>query len=291
MNQRRSYAVITPARNEEPHLEALASCLAAQTLPPRRWIIVDNGSTDRTVPITRSLASKDRSITLLEISGERTPVRGEPVVRAFHAGVDALSERVDVVVKLDADVTFDPDFFEQVMDAFEQDQSLGITGGVCYEKRGDGSWAAVHVTRDHVRGATRAYRWQCLQDVLPLEPRIGWDGVDELKAQVRGWRTGTLPGVRFYHHRALAAREPTWEMWAIQGDMAHFMGYRPTYVMARALYRAVRCPSAIAMLWGYAAAVRARGPRCSDEQAIAHLRHQQNLRALPSRAREALGLS
>jgi biofilm PGA synthesis N-glycosyltransferase PgaC len=289
MNQPMSYAVITPARNEADNLERLASCLAAQTRVPRRWIIVDNGSTDEAPSIANELAAKHSWITLLEIPGEAMPVRGAPIVRAFHAGIEALDEQVDVVVKLDADVSFDPGYFEQVMSAFAREPSLGITGGVCFEENGDGSWVADHVTRGHVRGATRAYRWQCLQDVLPLEGRMGWDGIDELKAQVRGWRTGSLPELRFYHHRGLGTREPTWAKWVIQGDMAHFMGYRPYYVMVRSLYRAPRAPSAVAMLWGYGSAALARRPRCSDEGAIAQLRQQQSVRALPRRIREALG--
>jgi hypothetical protein len=177
------------------------------------------------------------------------------------------------------------------MNAFRQEPALGITGGVCVERNAAGSWVAHHVTRDHVRGATRAYRWQCLQDVLPLEERMGWDGVDELKAQVRGWRTRTMPDVRFYHHRRVGMREPAWGMWRLQGDLAHFMGYRPYYVLARSLYRTFRQPAAVAMLWGYGTAAATRRRRCSDPAAIAHLRRQQSMRVLPYRIREALGRS
>jgi glycosyltransferase involved in cell wall biosynthesis len=284
-----SYAAITPTRNEADNLSRLAASMVAQTLQPRRWLIVDNGSTDETTRIARELAEAHEWITLLEIPGEDRPVRGAPIVRAFHAGLDALDEQVDVVVKLDADVSFDPDHFERVVAAFAADPSLGITGGRCYEQDADGEWRAARVTRDHVRGAVRCYRWACLQDVLPLEARMGWDGVDELKAQVRGWRTRSLPDLGFLHHRTLAAREPTRRMWELQGDMAHFMGYRPYYVVARSLYRSLRGPSALAMIWGYGSAALARRPRCSDEAAIAQLRRQQSVRALPVRIREALG--
>jgi glycosyltransferase involved in cell wall biosynthesis len=284
-----SYAAITPTRNEAENLSRLAASMVAQTLPPRRWLIVDNGSTDETTRIARELAAAHAWITLLEIPGEDRPVRGAPIVRAFHAGLDALPEAVDVVVKLDADVSFDRDHFERVVAAFEADPSLGITGGLCYEQDADGEWRAARVTRDHVRGAVRCYRWACLQDVLPLEARMGWDGVDELKAQVRDWRTRSLVDVGFRHHRTLAAREPTRRMWELQGDMAHFMGYRPYYVVARSLYRSLRGPSALAMIWGYGSAALARRPRCSDEAAIAQLRRQQSVRALPMRIREALG--
>jgi glycosyltransferase involved in cell wall biosynthesis len=284
-----TYAAITPTRNEAENLERLAASMTSQTVVPLEWIIVDNGSTDGTPELARSLAARHQWVKLLEIPGETTPVRGAPIVRAFHAGVEGLDERAGVVVKLDADVSFAPDFFAQILEAFEQDPSLGITGGVCLEQNKRGSWMTNHVTRDHVRGATRAYRSECLEQVLPLEPRMGWDTLDELKAQVRGWTTRTLHSVSFYHHRVQGARESTWGMWVIQGDLSHFLGYRIYYVLARCMYRAAQNPSAVAMLWGYGSAALTGNQRCSDEAAIAQLRRQQSVRRLPTRIREAFG--
>src|SRR5206468_1167567 len=100
-------------------------------------------------------------------------------------------------VKLDADVSFGHAFFERLMHEFAADRSLGIAGGMCFEQVG-GRWLPQHVTRSHVRGATRAYRFDCLREILPLEERMGWDGIDELKAGVRGWSVRTIPDLPFY---------------------------------------------------------------------------------------------
>jgi hypothetical protein len=177
------------------------------------------------------------------------------------------------------------------LEAFEADPSLGIAGGTCYEQDAAGVWSPTFTTRDHVRGATRAYRAECWQQVSPLERRMGWDGVDELKAQVAGWSTRTLPDVPFRHHRALGAREGSWSKWVGQGEMAHFMGYSFGYLLVRTGYRSLREPSATGMLWGYLAAVAKRNERVADENVRRHLRDQQSLTALPRRAREALGRS
>jgi hypothetical protein len=67
------------------------------------------------------------------------------------------------------------------------------------------------------------------------------------------------------------------------------MGYRVWYLVARTVFRAVREPSALAMLAGYARAAAKRSPRCDDRSALDYLRSQQQLRRLPLRAREALG--
>ena len=289
MTQTLTYAAVTPTRNEAENLQRLALCIEAQSLRPLRWIIVDNGSTDETVPIARELAGRHDWISLLEIPGETVATRGAPVVRAFHAGIAALTESLDVVVKLDADVSFEPEYFAAQIAAFAADPHLGISGGVCMEPQPDGAWAAVRVTRDHVRGAVRAYRRDCLAQVTPLEERMGWDGVDELKAQVHGWHTRTVPELSFLHYRVLGSRESRWFRWARQGEMSHFMGYRASYLLARTAYQMRGDASAAAMVWGYMLAAAQNRPRCSSPQAIAHLRELQSLHALPRRIREKLG--
>ncbi len=283
-----TYALVTPARNEAENLRRLGDCVLAQTVLPLTWVIVDNGSTDETPELASELATIEPWIVVVSAPGEAVPVRGGAVVRAFNAGLARVGERADVVVKLDADVSFERDHFERLLERFSGDPRLGIASSLCLEET-DGSWRARYSTRSHVRGAVRAYRRGCLEDVLPLEERMGWDGIDEIKAAVRGWRTATLPEIVFFHHRTLGAREDARAKWVRQGEMAHFMGYRLSYLILRALYRAVREPKALAMVWGYADAVRRGRPRYADSEVRDWLRREQSLRRLPRRAREALG--
>ena len=206
---------------------------------------------------------------------------------AFRTGVDALESRPDIVLKLDADVSFAPDFFERLLAEFEADPGLGIAGGVCWERDGD-EWHPYHVTGRHVRGATRAYRWQCLLDVSPLEERIGWDAIDEMRANLCGWSTRSIEGLPFYHHRRLGARDGARREWEEQGRMAYYLGYRVSYLLARTLWRARSERAAVAMLSGYGTAAMRREPR-GPADVRAHLRREQRFRKLPLRLREALG--
>jgi biofilm PGA synthesis N-glycosyltransferase PgaC len=285
-----TYAVVTPARDEASRLPRLARALARQTVPPTTWVIVDNGSADSTLEVARDLAAAEPRIEVCSAAGTGTPVRGAPIVRAFREGLRLLVQSPpDVVVKLDADVTFSEDYFERLLAAFSSDPELGIASGSCWEQT-DGVWRQRFGTGSGVWGACRAYRWACLQDVSPLEERQGWDEIDALRANVRGWRTGTILELPFRHHREEGSRDRSrFAVWRAQGDAAHYMGYRPSYLMLRAGYRALREPAALAMIWGYAAAVARRRPRCADERASAHLRDRQRARAIGSRAREALG--
>jgi biofilm PGA synthesis N-glycosyltransferase PgaC len=284
-----SYALVTPARDEAENLRRLAASVLEQTIRPAAWVIVDNGSTDETPALVAELGRTHPWITAIEVEGESAARPGAPIVRAFHAGLAALPAQPHVVVKLDADVSLPSDHFEKLLEAFAADPSLGIASGGCYEEEG-GGWQERHVTAGHVRGAARAYRWECLRAVLPLEERVGWDGIDELKANVLGWKTGIVPDLPFYHHRSVGERDGSrFARWRAQGQGAHYMGYRFTYLMLRAVHRSVRDPAALAMISAYVAAALRREPRNEDAAVRAYLRKHQSLRRLPLRAREALG--
>jgi glycosyltransferase involved in cell wall biosynthesis len=284
-----SYAVVTPVRNEVENLPVLAACLAAQEVPPEAWVIVDNGSTDATEALAQDLATTVPWIVTVAAPGVDGNVRGGPIVRAFTAGLEAIPKPVDVVVKLDADVSFEPDYFARLLAAFEADPSLGLSGGLCHELS-DGVWRPLLGTRDHVTGASRAYRWDCLQAVLPLEERQGWDEIDAVKARSHGWSVRTIMDLELRHHRREGTRDGARKIvWEAQGETAYYMGYRFSYLVLRALFRARRDRHALAMVSAYASARARRAPRCPDPSVQDFMRREQSLRRLPLRIREALG--
>lgn len=284
-----TYAVVTPVRNEEENLQRLFRSLTGQTIQPRRWVIVDNGSTDGTFAASEQLAATSPWITVLSHPGHVSPRRGAPIVRAFHAGLQAVGQE-DLVVKLDADVSFQADYFEQLLAAFAADEALGIASGSAQERDHQGRWQPRHVTGSSVWGAARAYRRACLNDVLPLEERSGWDGIDELKAAARGWRTATLVNLPFRHHRREGERDgAAWRPWYARGRAAHYMGYRPWYLALRAIHHARHDPVAVAMVYGFARAALEGESRCPDPVVRSYLHQRQSLSSLASRRREALG--
>ncbi len=286
-----AYAAITPVRNEADNLRRLATCLAGQSIRPSRWILVDTGSTDGTLEEAGVLAAEQPWIEVVVQSGAGSTERGGPIVRAFEAGVAQLDPGPEIVVKLDADVSMGSGYFERLLDAFAANPKLGIASGSAQELD-DGEWRPRHNTGASVWGAARAYRAACLEDVRPLEEQMGWDGIDELKARVRGWTTETIVDLPFRHHRTEGARDGSpWKAWAARGRASHYMGYRAWYLLARTLHHARADRAALGLIWGYATAVATRRPVCDDAEVRGRLREEQSLRNLRARRREALGAS
>ncbi len=152
---------------------------------------------------------------------------------AFRRGLAALPAPVDIFVKVDADTSFDPDYYTQLLAHFADDDKLGIAGGCCYELV-DARWERIKVAGSHPRGASRAYRWALLDVVESLEPELGWDGVDEVMAELRGYRTAGFQEFGFRHHRKVGEREGRLRAGSALGRQAWYMGYRPTYLLLRA---------------------------------------------------------
>ncbi len=119
---------------------------------------------------------------------------------------------------------------------------------------------------------------------------MGWDGVDEFRANARGWTTKTFKDLPFRHHRAEGERDGSARRARqAQGRAARYLGYRIWYLTLRALWHARAEPLPLAMIWGYVEAALKREPRCPDVSARAYIRRQQSMRRLPLRVLEAMG--
>jgi hypothetical protein len=281
-----SYAIVTPARNERDNLMRLANSIRSQRLLPERWVIVDDGSDDGMGTVADELADEHDWIVVIG-SGQGTDELAEGRRRgrdllAFRKGLMALPGAVDVFVKVDADTSFEADYFERLLERFAEQPDLGIAGGSCYELC-DGRWERIKVSGSHPRGASRAYRWALLDDVHALEPELGWDGVDEVMAELRGYRTAGFQDLCFRHHRKVGEREGRMRAGSALGRQAWYMGYRPSYLVLRALYRARENVASVAMVWGYASAAATGAPRCPQPVVIDRIREGQRLRVVVRR--------
>jgi hypothetical protein len=273
-----SYAAVTPARDEEENLRRLAESLLAQTILPVRWVIVENGSSDGTAQMAADLAVAHPWIRLLQTEAAAGYDRTSPYMRAWHAGVDSLQGVGDVVVKLDADVSFASDFFAGILAAFTADERLGIASGSCHEWHDD-AWREWILPGDAAWGPTRSYRRGCLDVVLPLDDSVGYAAIDVTKAQLAGYRVRNLRHLPFRHHRIEGTGEGSkWRAWLGEGVAAHYVGYRPLFVLGRCLYRLRKDPAAAGLVVGYLGAVLRRAPVLDEPAVRAALRKRQRAR-------------
>jgi poly-beta-1,6-N-acetyl-D-glucosamine synthase len=231
-----SYSVITPVKDEARHLERTAEALVAQTHRPLQWVVVDDGSTDRTFDIASGYAAKHDWITVMRSRASGRRERGAPIVRAFNRGLASLKTRPDFVVKLDGDLFLPSHYFAWVAAAFKVDARAGVVGGIVFVNR-NGEWVYDRVTRRMVHGAIKAYRYDCLDDIGGLHESMGWDGIDEFGARARGWNVHVLTELDVLHYKTRGSAQPwlraRWE----EGKSAHYMGYRVSAAVRRAGYR------------------------------------------------------
>jgi GT2 family glycosyltransferase len=91
------YVLITPARNEEKFIGKALDSMAAQTLLPERWLIVDDGSTDRTAEIVHGYAKRFSWIQLLQ-RPRRLGRSFAGKVHAFNAGLGRVQQSLEFEV-------------------------------------------------------------------------------------------------------------------------------------------------------------------------------------------------
>lgn len=281
-----NYIVISPVRNEEAYLPFTVKSMLAQTIRPKWWIIVNDGSTDRTGQIAEESARSNPWIRVVSREDRGFRKAGGGVVEAFYDGYRLIEkDPCDYVVKLDGDLSFGPDYFERCFSYFEKDRKLGITGGtICAEV--DGSVLKAESKNDpafHVRGATKIYRQACWLEIGGLFPAPGWDTLDEVKANMLGWETRTLPGVNVRHHRPAGAAYGTWNDRVKAGLANYISGYHPFFMLLKSIKRMGEKPYLIGgcgLLFGFVKGYINRIPQVEDKMLIKFFRQQQINRLL-----------
>jgi glycosyltransferase involved in cell wall biosynthesis len=273
------YVLITPAHNEEAFIERTLASMVAQTRLPERWVIVDDGSTDRTAQIVEGYASRYQWIELSR-SPERIDRSFAGKVHAFNAGLErARSLEFDVIGNLDADLSFDPEYLEFLIGKFAEDPRLGVAGTPFTEDDGYDTARDSFEGENHVAGGCQLFRRRCFEEVggyIP-NPAGGIDWIAVTTARMKGWKTRSFPEKRFHHYRTLgtAGRSRAAASFSY-GEKDYYLGGSPLWQLFRVAYRATKQPlDGTALLAGYcwAAARRIKRP-VSRELMRFHRREQ-----------------
>jgi biofilm PGA synthesis N-glycosyltransferase PgaC len=274
------YLVITPARNEAENIPHTIRSMVGQTLCPSRWVIVNDGSTDTTGAIIDAAAREHDWITAVHRPDRGYRKQGGGVVETFYDGYARVArEPWDFLIKFDADLSFEPDYFARCLRKFREEPKLGIGGGmISHEVVGRLVSESPGDPAFHVRGATKIYRRECWEAIGGLLPAPGWDTIDELKANMLGWTTRTFADVSLRHHRYTGSADGTWKNVVKFGLANYITGYHPLFMLVKCCKRALQPPyglGAVGLAWGFCKGYLQGVARVPDPELIRYVRRQQ----------------
>lgn len=284
------YIIMTPVRNEQQHLPVAAKSLLSQDLPPRLWLIVNDGSTDQTEKIIQELGA--HSWIVSRSLPPEPAYLGEHFAKIVRYGFTELQAEAEtrgidyeLIGKIDADVSFDASCFSSLVREFEKDESLGIasprlgfSSDQSHMSDSLREWKPDLALSDHPTDGVRLYRRQCFEEIGGIQIARAPDTVAEVKATIKGWKAR-----RFDHIHASTSRKShhstsLWSRLVILGSAAWYLGYNPFLVLARACFEVLfgrpRYRS-LAYVYGYLKSALQRVPRIKDKEVLDHFGHRR----------------
>ncbi|HEY5742753.1 MAG TPA: glycosyltransferase [Terrimicrobiaceae bacterium] len=278
------YALITPARNEKAYIASTIRSVVSQTVLPSKWIIVSDGSTDGTDEIVKGFLQEHPWIELLRMP-ERHERQFAAKAHAFNAGCALLGGTAyDIIGNLDADITFEPDYFEFLLGKFASDPNLGVAGTPFVEDQnqlGKHTYAHQFAHLQHVSGACQLFRRSCFESVGGYQPVKGGaiDWIAVTTARMNGWKTRTFTEKVCLHHRSIGTGNNSPLMVPFHyGRKAYYVGGHPLWEMFRGIFQMKNKPRLIGGLFfqlGYVWAFLSRVPRAVSPELMNFHRAEQ----------------
>lgn len=274
-----SYVLITPARNEEAFVELTLKSMVAQTVKPLKWVIVSDGSTDRTDDIVKSYLSENSWIELLRLPERRERHFGGKVM-AFNAGWERVKRLPYAIIgNLDADISFDSDYFEFLLAKFAENPSLGV-GGTPFTE-GKGTYDFRFSSIEHVSGACQLFRRECFEQIGGYIPVKG-GGVDHIAvitARMKGWNTRTFIEKVTLHHRGMGTAQHGILMARFRtGAKDYALGSHMIWELSRTVYQLRKRPfvlGGLMLLAGYLWSMVRRLKRPVSPELVRFRQHEQ----------------
>ena len=275
------YVLITPVKNEAAFIGAAIESILAQTILPRRWVIVSDGSTDDTDAIVSRYAAQHGFIQLIRVEPAAGRSFGSKAL-AVQRGVQELSNTpFDFLGNLDADITLEAGYYERMLHEMAQNPQLGLASGVCWDKTPDG-FKCVTVSVNHAVGAVHFFRRACFEAVGGYRPVSvgGMDSLAVLTARMKGWLTRCFPDLPVYHHKPVdsAGGRKAATIAYRAGMTEYHIGTHPLFAFVKAVRRWRSSPvlgSVFIRLCGYARLWFTGVRRDASNDLVTYLRREQ----------------
>ncbi|MFA5316006.1 MAG: glycosyltransferase family 2 protein [Dehalococcoidales bacterium] len=273
-----TYVIISPVRNEEKFIEKTIQSVTAQSILPFKWIIVNDGSTDGTNNIIDKYANAYNWITIVN-RADKGHRPGEGPSGAFNEGLKYLDCDYDFIINLDGDVSFEPRYFEKLFAKFDKNPGLGIASGKSYylEK---GNLVQYKCADISTMGPSKVYRKKCFSDIgKTLQEHIGWDMLDDLRAQMNGWETRSFSDLSFIHYKKIGQKRGNIFIAQFRSGRDYYsLGYHPIFMVAKCIYRVKDRPfllGSVLIILGYTWAFFKKEKIILDNESAVFLRKRQ----------------
>ena len=258
MNHRR-YVIIAPCRDEASHMRVTLDSVAAQSVLPTLFIVVDDGSTDETPQILQEYSEKMPYLRVVKRLNRGARSVGPGVIEAFYAGQETVNlEDFDYVCKLDLDLDLPPKYFEILINRMEAEPRLGTCSGKPYVRDSKTGTISPEVCGDEMSvGMTKFYRVSCFNEIGGFVRQVMWDGIDCHRCRMLGWLAESvdIPELRFIHLRPMgSSQKGIWTGRVRWGFGQYFMGTAPMYLVASAAFRVFHYPHLVGsagMIYGF----------------------------------------
>ena len=277
-----NYVLITAARNEEKYIENTIKAIIAQTVRPVKWIIVSDGSTDRTDEIVLQYSARHSFIHLVRktanINGQ---VDFSSKVHAIEKGYEKLQDiDYDFIGVLDGDVTLNSSYYEKILNKFAENSKLGIAGGIVLDQYDDHCIRRSPSNSNYVSGCIQLFCCKCYKDVGGLSPikEGGEDTIAAIKAQMKGWEVEAFEELKVYHHKHSKATRGRLEEAFRSGRMFYVLGSHPLFEVLKSIKSITEEPYllfAMTRMCGYLIPYFKRQRRPVTEEFIQFLRKEQ----------------
>jgi glycosyltransferase involved in cell wall biosynthesis len=281
----RTYVLLTAAHNEEAFIERTITSVLAQTVLPKRWVIVSDGSTDNTDQIVESYARQREFICFLKVTrpaGRNFGSKGIALQKGWKL-LEGLS--FEFIGNVDADVTLEPSYFEILIDYFDRDRQAGIAAGFIYEKE-DGEFRSRASNRvDSVPHAAQLVRRECYEAIggYSVFKYGGEDWYAQQLAKMKGWHAEAIPTLRVFHERHTGAANNLLRHHFRVGRVDYSLGSDPIFELLKCAQRVSEKPwflGAVTRFLGFAWSGMCRERRSVSEEFIYFLRKEQRAKIL-----------
>lgn len=259
-NENRNYLLITPAKNEEKSIGECIKSVALQSVTPILWVIVDDGSTDKTSKIIQNAGKKYRWIQYIRLNESNRDLTIH-VSEVYKTGFDfsinycrKYGLKYNYIGFLDADMILsDNDFFKRLMIEFEKDKMLGIASGEIQSPNAKGKLQSEKRRKDTISGGEMICRRECLEEIDQFPLSYAWESVLRVKALLKGWSVKRFNEIKVTQTRQTGSAEGMIKGYLIKGRSKYYLNSNPLVVFAKAIKYILSKPhlKGFSYLYGY----------------------------------------